>query len=438
MKKQTKLIHVTALTATLLCGTVSLPAAIHADAPAVSIGFSGGQKIKAPVQKPLWTAAVDPGSKAAVTDDGTVLAFSWKKLIALNLSTGKKAFTYGSNLKPSVQYLKGAAYGVGEDGHVYALHVKTGKELWKTAAGLSDADEPVVIGDTVYVTKKQTLIALDAATGKPRWKAVEDQADTAGKLSLEAEGIIFMSNSISGAYSYSQLKAIDKKTGKTLWKEAFQAEPLAVRDGLVYSQREPSLFDEADANESPHVTLSVLNAKTGEKVGERVYSWNRTNSSRSAGVAGSMLLSGNDLYLVTEDAIHRYDFAHYEKNGKPVKKWNKPSYPIDLTGSVHAGRIYFWTYNGYSIGGMKLVDGQEVRWGADNPVVRTEIYGNGVYIGQSDGVFYGYNLQTTAPAFTVNTGSRNYGPTLRSGSTLIIQAQDNGRLIAVPVPNALR
>ncbi len=87
---------------------------------------------------------------------------------------------------------------------------------------------------------------------------------------------------------------------------------------------------------------------------------------------------------------------------------------------------------------MKLVDGQEVQWGADNPVVRTEIYGNGVYIGQSDGVFHGYNLQTTAPAFTVNTGSRNYGPTLRSGSTLIIQAQDNGRLIAVQVPKALR
>ncbi|MEI0736222.1 PQQ-binding-like beta-propeller repeat protein [Paenibacillus sp. JTLBN-2024] len=158
----------------MLCGTVSLPAAIHADAPAVSAGFSGGQAIKAPVQKPLWTAAVDPGSKAAVTDDGTVLAFSGKKLIALNLATGKKAFAYGSNLKPSVQYLKGTAYGVGEDGHVYALHAKTGKELWKTAAGLSDADEPIVIGDTVYVTKKQTLIALDAATGKPRWKAVED------------------------------------------------------------------------------------------------------------------------------------------------------------------------------------------------------------------------------------------------------------------------
>ncbi|WP_309272758.1 hypothetical protein [Paenibacillus sp.] len=43
-----------------------------------------------------------------------------------------------------------------------------------------------------------------------------------------------------------------------------------------------------------------------------------------------------------------------------------------------------------------------------------------------------------APAFTVNTGSRNYGPTLRSGNTLIIQAKDTGKLIAVPVPRALQ
>ncbi|MDR9852360.1 PQQ-binding-like beta-propeller repeat protein [Paenibacillus sp. VCA1] len=441
MKKRTKLIRVTAapaLAAALLCGTASLPTAIHADAPAVSIGFPGGQAIKAPMQKPLWTSAVDPGSKAAVTDYGTVLAFSGKKLIALNLATGKKVFTYGSNLKPSVQYLKGMAYGVGDDGHVYAMNAKTGKELWKSAAGLSDADEPIVIGDTVYVANKQALIALDAATGKQRWKSVEDRADTAGKLSLEAEGILFMSNSISGAYSYSQLKAIDEKTGKTLWKAPFQAEPFAVRDGLVYSEKEQSPFDEVDADGPPHVTLSVLNVKTGNKVGERVYSWNRTNSSPSAGVAGSMLLSGNDLYLVTEDAIHKYDFGHYDKDGKPLKKWNKPSYPVILTGSVHAGRIYFWNYNTNSISGMKLVDGQEIQWGTDNPPVRTDIYGNGVYIGQSDGVFHGYNLQTTAPAFTVNTGSRNYGPTLRSSNTLIIQAQDNGKLIAVPVPKALQ
>ncbi|GIO32374.1 hypothetical protein J2TS6_35150 [Paenibacillus albilobatus] len=441
MKKRTKLIRITAapaLAAALLCGTASLPTAIHADTPAVSIGFPGGQAIKAPVQKPLWTAAVDPGSKAAVTDDGIVLAFSGKKLIALNLATGKKVFTYGSSLKPSVQCLKGTAYGVGDDGHVYAVNAKSGKELWKTAAGLSDADEPIVIGDTVYVANKQALIAWDAATGKQRWKSVEDQAWTAGKLSLEAEGIVFMSYDISGAYSYSQLEAIDKKTGKTLWKARYQAAPFAVRDGLVYSRREQSLFDEEDANESPHVTLAVLNAKTGEKVGERIYSWNHSDrNSSAAGGAGSMLLSGNDLYLVTEDAIQKYDFGHYERDGKPVKKWNKPSYPVDLMGSVHAGRVYFWNYN-TSISGMKLADGQEVQWGVDNPVVRTDIYGNGVYIGQSDGVFHGYNLQTTAPAFTVNTGSRNYGPTLRSSNTLIIQAQDNGKLIAIPVPKALQ
>ncbi|MCJ8011950.1 PQQ-binding-like beta-propeller repeat protein [Paenibacillus sp. KQZ6P-2] len=428
---------VSALAAAILCGSSSIPIT-HADSPAVSYGSFSGQRINAPLIKPQWTAAVDPNSNATVSDNGLVLSFSGKKLVALNLATGKPSFTYGSNLKPSVQYVNGTAYGISEDGRVYAVNVKTGKAIWQTTAGISDADAPVVIGDTVYVSKKNALIALEATTGKQRWKAV-NQAEYGVNISMEEDGVVFVSYLVSGAYTYSQLDAIDKKTGKELWKASLYEAPIAVRDGLVYSKKEQSMFEALNNPEpdTPNLTFSVLDAKTGKEMGQRVYSWTRSNTP-SHGVSGSTLLSGNDFYLTTENAIQKYDFSHYEKDGKPLQKWAIPYNSGRLIGSVHAGRIYFSHYDTKTLTGMKLADGQEVSWGPDNPPVQTDIYGNGVYIGQSDGVFHGYNLQTTAPAFTVNTGSRNYGPTLRSGNTLIIQAKDTGKLIAVPVPKALQ
>ncbi|MEC0240966.1 PQQ-binding-like beta-propeller repeat protein [Paenibacillus dokdonensis] len=427
---------ISALTAAMLCSVSSVPVT-HADSPAVSYSYWAPEQIKAPLQKPQWTAAVDPNAAAAVTDDGTVLSFSGKKLIALNLANGKKIYTYGSTLKPTVQYLKGSAYGIGEDGHVYAVNAKTGKELWHTAASLTDVDSPVVIGDTVYVTKKNAVIALEAATGKQRWKAIEEQAENGGSITMEEDGVVFVSYILSGALSFSQVNAIDKKTGKILWKADHHETPLAVKDGLVYSKTEPTPFGEE--SDTLKVTLSALNAKTGKVMGERVYSWPKADvNSTSSGYSGSMLLDGNDLYLVTENSVSKYDFSHYEPEGKPLKKWSKPSSLISFIGSVHAGRVYFMDYATNAVLGMKLADGQKVNWRTDNPPIQTDIYGNGVYVGQSDGLFHGYNLQTTAPAFTVNTGSRNYGPTLRSSNMLVIQAKDAGKLIAVPVPKALQ
>lgn len=440
MMKRSKPIRaaaLSALAAALLWTGAPLPV-IHADSPAVSYTHWAAERIKAPMVKPQWTAAVDPGSSSAVTEGGLMLSLSGKKLIALNPANGKKVFTYGSKLKPYVKAANGRAFGIGEDGHVYAVDAKKGTALWHTAAGVTDADAPVVFaGDTVYVTKKNAVIALDAATGKQRWKAVEEQAEYGGFVAMEKEGIVFVSYVLSGALSFSQVNAIDKGTGKTLWKADHHETPIAVKDGLVYTKAEPAPFGEE--TDTVDQTLSVLNAKTGNKTGERVYSWPKADKNSSSSVlSGSMLLDGNDLYLVTETSVSKYDFSHYEPGGKPVKKWMKPASNISLIGSAHAGRIYFMDYDTYEVIGMKLADGQKVGWRADNPAIQTDIYGNGVYIGQSDGVFHGYNLQTTAAAFTVQTGARDYGPTLRSGQTLLIQAKDSGKLIAVAVPKALQ
>jgi len=436
MKKQTKLIHVTALAAALLCCTVSLPAA-QASAPVVSYNVPASPSVKAPTQKPLWTASFDRNTDSVVTDDGILFTFNGGKLMALNVNTGKKRYTYGSRLRPDVAYQKGTVYGVTEAGQVFALQAKTGKRLWHTASGVTGSSAPVVIGDTAYVAKGNAIIALDAATGKQRWKAIEEQSEFAGGVSMEADGIVYASYMIQGALTSVQLDAFDKKTGKKLWKQFRQNPPLAVRNGLVYSVRDEYPFDDADPKRE--LNINVFDAKTGVEKETQTYSWSLgTWPPYTRDNNGSVILNGNDLYIATDSAVMKYDITTYKKDAKPLQKWSVPNVGKSLIGSVHDNKIFFSKEASGSITGMKLANGQTFGFQTDNQPVQTDIYGNGAYIGQSDGVLHGYNLQTAAPSFTVNTGSRQYGPTLLSGNTLIIQAKDTGKLIAVQVPKALR
>jgi outer membrane protein assembly factor BamB len=423
------------LTAVLISG-ISLPAA-QAAAPVVSYNVPASPAIKAPVQNPLWTASFDKNAVNVVTDDGILFTFNGGKMIALNANTGKKLYAYGSRLRPDVAYQKGTVYGVTEAGQVYALQAKTGKRLWQTAAGVTDSNSPQVIGDTAYVTKGDAIIALDAATGKQRWKAIEEQSEFAGGVNMEVDGIVYASYMVQGALTSVQLDAFDKKTGKKLWKQFRQAPPLAVRNGLVYSVRDEYPFDDADPKRE--LNINVFDAKTGKEVETLTYSWNlSTLPPYPRDNNGSMILNGNDLYIATDSAVMKYDITAYKKDAKPLQKWSVSNVGKSLIGSVHDNKIFFSKEASGAITGMKLANGQTFGFQTDNQPVQTDIYGNGVYIGQSDGVLHGYNLQTAAPAFTVNTGSRQYGPTLLSGNTLIIQAKDTGKLIAVQVPKALR
>jgi hypothetical protein len=184
------------------------------------------------------------------------------------------------------------------------------------------------------------------------------------------------------------------------------------------------------------VTIKAFNIKTGVVKEERVYTWTLSGQPPFAIAGGSALLDGNDLYVFQDDKIVQYDFAKYVPDGKPVKKWYRPYSNAEVVGSIYKERMFFIDYATGELKGMKLANGQQIGWRGDNPAAQTDIFGNGVYIGQTDGLFHGFNLQTTAAAFTVNTGSRNYGPTLKTGEMIVIQTE--GRLISVKIPKSLK
>ncbi|MBW4080782.1 hypothetical protein [Paenibacillus sp. S150] len=66
--------------------------------------------------------------------------------------------------------------------------------------------------------------------------------------------------------------------------------------------------------------------------------------------------------------------------------------------------------------------------------MQLDIFGQTLYTGQSDGLFHAYNLLSLKPLFTVATASREFQPSLRTGSILIVRC--GGMMLGVKLPSA--
>ncbi len=66
----------------------------------------------------------------------------------------------------------GRAYVVSEDRNLYALDLKTGREIWHHALEDYATAPPLVYGDTMIVADRAgDLLAVHATTGKTLWQA---------------------------------------------------------------------------------------------------------------------------------------------------------------------------------------------------------------------------------------------------------------------------
>jgi outer membrane protein assembly factor BamB len=66
--------------------------------------------------------------------------------------------------------IDGAAYFGSDDGHIYAVDIKTSEEIWRFQTGGEVESSPAVAGGLVLVgSLSNTFFALDQKTGEPRW-----------------------------------------------------------------------------------------------------------------------------------------------------------------------------------------------------------------------------------------------------------------------------
>lgn len=444
-----RMISTAVITAVILPFAGGLPApGVSAESAAVSTGNPYYSKVSAPVRKPLWSftsaATSTPQSSQSVTavaENGMVFALQKNyKLVALKAATGQKLWEYGSALAPLFTYSNGTIYGLTQKGALYAVK-ENGTKLWSADITLPNASNITRIGSVIYVIQRSTIAAVDAASGKIKWKITEANSNYYGLEQLtESDGVVLRSYIGESTLALPALAAYDAKTGKKLWEQYRQSFPLAIKDGLLYSEKRLEMLDDDPVNRK--ILISVLNVKTGELKGERFYRWTDTKSAdrmfQSRAAYGSAFLESDQLYVFQGEKIARYDFWKYTEDGKPAQVWEQSLMENEVPlNKVLQQRMLYYNYSSGSLSAMKLANGQFLRLNeGENPVVQLDIFGNAIYAGQSDGLFHVYDLLSFKPLFTVNAGSRDFLPSLKTGNMLIVRS--GGKLLGVRLPASVK
>jgi outer membrane protein assembly factor BamB len=116
-------------------------------------------------------------------------------------------------------------YVVGANGYVHCLDVKTGIVVWEKNVGreyqvaeMSCRPSPLIEGSLLIVftgaKPGASLLALDKQTGKEVWKALDDQVSNSSPIAITSAGrrqlIVWSNNSVA---------SLDPANGQTFWRE---------------------------------------------------------------------------------------------------------------------------------------------------------------------------------------------------------------------------
>ncbi len=102
------------------------------------------------------------------------------------------------------------------DGHVYALDLKSGKEIWKFDAGDDIEAAPLYYNQTIYIgSLNNEFYALDAGTGALKWKYKTDGEIYGSANIIESEESA-QSLVLFGSYD-NFLYCLNAETGEKKW-----------------------------------------------------------------------------------------------------------------------------------------------------------------------------------------------------------------------------
>jgi outer membrane protein assembly factor BamB len=212
-------------------------------------------KVKWTVRPTLNGGTAAVSTAPAVSDDIVITPFSMAypgAVIAVSLAGGKEIWRGPDPaVDAAVAVSGGVAFVLGKDGRFSALDAATGRERWKVALANRGecASRPIVRDGVVYLTSGGAamagdaakpagfyLFALDANTGQERWRY-------RAEAPYEHNGVCLRQPIVSAdaifASGENRLYAIDRATGRDRWKpvevrrlEAGRERPVEVH-GLV-------------------------------------------------------------------------------------------------------------------------------------------------------------------------------------------------------------
>ncbi|QDY77342.1 serine/threonine-protein kinase [Streptomyces qinzhouensis] len=171
--------------------------------------------------------------------DGFVYVSAGARVIALDIATGRVRWHFEA---PAV-FLSPPAFAAGPAvagggvyladylGTVYALDATTGKDRWRIATEARQSTEPVLVtGGNVHVGSGSALYTLNAVTGTPLWRFAAG-GEVVG-APVAADGRVHFGSADHVLYT------LDATGGQLRWKLATGGEITGspvVRDGVVYA-----------------------------------------------------------------------------------------------------------------------------------------------------------------------------------------------------------
>ena len=196
----------------------------------------------------IWSAQIGAGYSGISVAEGRVLTMdrpgksSRERIICLDRKTGNLVWTHeqevdygdmdyanGPRCTPTIH--AGRVYTQGALGHVHVLELESGKPLWnfdvhrELGGKLPEwghAPSPLVADGLVHVQgggpPGPTLLALDAATGKERWRALTDKLGYSSLVLAKVRG-----SSQLVHWSAENIAGLDPRTGRVLWKSPYKS-----------------------------------------------------------------------------------------------------------------------------------------------------------------------------------------------------------------------
>lgn len=204
-------------------------------------------------------------------------------LVALDLLTQKRKWSFdlgGFPVRASPAVIERTVY-IGSGFNVFAVDADTGRQRWKTKIDYAGESSPTVVDGVVYIASKENhLYALDAESGEQIWF-------------FKTDGLLFGTPSVTEdavliGGDDGDLFSIDRENGHLHWKteldSAIYSTP-AIADGRVYV-----------TTEGP--TTVAVDLKTGELI----WSYPVGGSSSPAVADGVVFVGSDDGALYAIDA----------------------------------------------------------------------------------------------------------------------------------------
>jgi outer membrane protein assembly factor BamB len=218
MRKTKHVRRMILLTAPLLAFALAACAAGASEQPAALVGDAPAAATPAPAAQPTAPSAATP--TPAVAEGGNPAA------VDANVKAGVPAVAVAEWPQWRGPNRDGLAAGVAAP----SVWPKELKPVWKATVGIGHAS-PVVAGGVVYQFARQgeeeVLLALDASTGRERWRAGAVPAPYEVNPAARAHGKGPKSTPVvAGGRVYTLgiaglLSAHDAKTGRLLWRKDF-------------------------------------------------------------------------------------------------------------------------------------------------------------------------------------------------------------------------